>query len=82
MLDDGVSRGEGLRMCRLLACLVLCGLLLYWLVLSKLLPPTGHHLLDWLRDDEYYCVLVPLTLPVAVLVGYLSWFTNQLFLRN
>ncbi|KAL1525510.1 hypothetical protein AB1Y20_020366 [Prymnesium parvum] len=57
-------------------------LLVYWLLFSKLLPRTGHHVLDWLRDDTYYCVLVPLTLPVAVVAAYLRWFTNQLFCRN
>ena len=56
--------------------------LFYWLVLSKVLPPTGNRLLDWMRDDYYYCVLVPLTLPVTVVAMYLSWFTKMLFRHN
>ena len=67
---------------QLVASLAAFAFLVYWLVLSKLLPPTGNLYLDWLRDDTYYCVLVPLTLPVTVVAGYLSWFTNQLFRRN
>ena len=67
----------------LLFSLVGPGLLLLTAV-AKLQPPgTGHWLLDWMREDEYYSALVPLTLvPVAVLAKYLSWFTNQLFRTN
>ena len=57
-------------------------LLTYWLVISKLMPPTGNAVLDWLRDDYYYCLLVPITVPVTVFAGYLSWFTNKLFRHN
>ena len=57
-------------------------LIFYWLVISKLLPPTGNIVLDWLRDDDYYCILVPLMLPVTTVAMYLSWFTNTLFRHN
>ena len=56
--------------------------LLYWLLLSKLLPPTGHWLLDALREDRYYCVLVPLSLPIALVASYLGWFASKLFRHN
>ena len=57
--------------------------LLFWIGGSKLLPPTGSWLIEWMRADEYYCFLVPLTLvPVSLLANYLRWFTNSLFLTN
>ena len=54
----------------------------FWLLLSNLVPPTGNWLLDWLREDQYYCLLVPLTLPVTLVASYFTWFTNVLFQRN
>ena len=56
--------------------------LLYWLLLSKLLPPTGHWLLDALRDDRYYGVLVPLCMPITLVASYLGWFARKIFNHN
>ena len=55
--------------------------LLYWLLLSKL-PPTGHWLLDALRDDRYYGVLVPLCMPITLVASYLGWFARKIFNHN
>ena len=54
----------------------------YWLLLSKLLPPTGHWLLDALRDDRYYGVLVPLCMPITLVASYLGWFARKIFNHN
>lgn len=67
---------------KLFFIILLCVVLMYWLIVSKLLSPTGNAFLDWLRKDTYYCVLGTLTIPVSIVVLYLSWFTNQLFRRN
>ena len=56
--------------------------LLYWLLLSKLLSPTGHWLLDALRDDRYYGVLVPLCMPITLVASYLGWFARKIFNHN
>ena len=67
----------------LLASFSLWLVLMFWMAGSKLLPPTGSRLIDWMREDEYYAFLVPLTVvPVALLANYVRWFTNSLFLTN
>jgi len=35
-----------------------------------------------MRDDTYYCVLVPLTLPVAVFFILLNWMGMKFFRHN
>ena len=56
---------------------------LFWLVGSKLMPPSEHPIIGWMQADEYYCILVPLTLlPITLLARYLLWFTNSLFRHN
>ena len=54
----------------------------FWLLLSNFVPPTGNRFLDWLREDQYYCLLVPLTVPVTLAASYFTWFTKMLFQRN
>ena len=54
----------------------------FWLLLSHFVPPTGNRFLDWLREDQYYCLLVPLTVPVTLAAAYFTWFTKMLFQRN
>jgi hypothetical protein len=54
----------------------------YILVVSKLLPPTGHPILDWIRSDMYYCVLLPLSIPAGVVFVYLNWMSLKFFRHN
>jgi phosphatidylinositol glycan anchor class Y biosynthesis protein len=55
----------------------------FWLIGSKLLPPSDHALIGWMQADRYYCVLLPLAaLPVSALARYLLWFTKSLFRHN
>jgi hypothetical protein len=59
-----------------------CGwffLMMFNLVGTKLLPETGNRLLDFLRADDYYSILVPLTIPVALVAIYLNWLGMKLF---
>eukprot|EP00475_Leptophrys_vorax_P040226 TRINITY_DN7428_c0_g1_i1.p1 TRINITY_DN7428_c0_g1~~TRINITY_DN7428_c0_g1_i1.p1 ORF type:complete len:172 (+),score=22.64 TRINITY_DN7428_c0_g1_i1:60-518(+) len=56
--------------------------LMYAAFVSKIVTfrlPTGHPVLDFIADDEYYSFLVPLTIPVALVVVYLNWFGLKLF---
>ncbi|KAK8604959.1 hypothetical protein V6N13_082422 [Hibiscus sabdariffa] len=53
---------------------------LFTAFISKLLPPSNHHLLAAIRNDSrYYCYLVPLTLPVLVVAVYFHWLSMKLF---
>ena len=46
---------------------------------SKLLPPTGNELLDFLREDWYYSLLIPLCIPVTLVAVYFNWFALKFF---
>ncbi|CAM6108823.1 unnamed protein product [Calypogeia fissa] len=52
---------------------------LYAAIVSKMLPPTGIFVLDALRADWYYNLLVPLTIPTMVVAVYLHWLSMKLF---
>jgi len=67
----------------LLALAVLGFLLsIYSVIWSKLLPPTGHEVLDWLATDWYYCLLIPLSFPVCILFIYTNWLGMKFFQHN
>ncbi|KAI9146147.1 phosphatidylinositol N-acetylglucosaminyltransferase subunit Y-domain-containing protein [Paraphysoderma sedebokerense] len=52
---------------------------LYSTVISKWMPYTGIEILDLIKRDEYYCYLVPLTLPVTIAFIHLNWLGMKLF---
>eukprot|EP01018_Ginkgo_biloba_P037933 Gb_36445 [translate_table: standard] len=54
-------------------------LFIYSAILSKLLPPSGIWLLSAIENDRYYCLLVPLTLPVLLVGVYFHWLSMKLF---
>lgn len=54
----------------------------YASVVSKLLPATGHPVLDAVRNDTYYCVLIPLLGIPLFLFSYLNWLSFKLFRHN
>jgi len=51
----------------------------YAVVLSPLLEKTGHSLLDFVREDYYYALLLPLMFPVTYVVGYFNWVSIKFF---
>jgi hypothetical protein len=51
----------------------------YTAVVSKLLPPYENSLLAAIQNDWYYCLLVPLTLPVIIVAVYLHWLSMKMF---
>jgi hypothetical protein len=66
---------------------------LYAIVFSKIYPfpppnethtsPTSFEvILHWISNDTYYCVLIPLTIPMLMLVIYVSWVGKELFRYN
>lgn len=66
-----------------------------WMVGAKLIPPAGIGEADghghdrslvswwaWAAQDQYYCVLVPLTLPVFLAAVFWNWLSWKLFKHN
>ncbi|KAI5002340.1 hypothetical protein ZWY2020_026990 [Hordeum vulgare] len=51
----------------------------YAAVVSKLFPPYENQLLSAIQNDRYYCLLVPLTLPVIIVAVYLHWLSMKMF---
>jgi phosphatidylinositol glycan anchor class Y biosynthesis protein len=49
---------------------------------SKFLPPTGHPLIDFLANDWYYALLIPMTVPVTLVAVYLNWLAMKFFRHN
>ncbi|CAG8626020.1 19755_t:CDS:2 [Rhizophagus irregularis] len=43
---------------------------------------TGNKTLDWIKKDEYYCLLVPLTLPVTIYAVFFNWLGMKFFRHN
>ena len=66
-----------------LAALSTISFLAFWIVFSKLLPPTDIWIIEFMREDDYYCFLVPLSIvPVSLLANYLRWISLSLALRS
>lgn len=52
----------------------------YSLVISKyLIGETGHPVLDWIRNDTYYCFAVPAYLLIMVFIVYFNWLFMKYF---
>ncbi|GBB95250.1 hypothetical protein RclHR1_00250048 [Rhizophagus clarus] len=54
----------------------------YAIVVSKFVPETGNKTLDWIKKDEYYCLLIPLTLPVTIYAIFFNWLGMKFFRHN
>uniref|UniRef100_A0A0E0CCS6 Uncharacterized protein n=1 Tax=Oryza meridionalis TaxID=40149 RepID=A0A0E0CCS6_9ORYZ len=51
----------------------------YAAVLTKMLPPYENWFLSAIQNDRYYCLLIPLTLPVIIVAVYLHWLSMKMF---
>ena len=51
---------------------------LYAALFSKLMPTTGVALLDAIKEDEYFCFLLPLLIIPTFFIVYLNWVSFQL----
>ena len=81
MSDPRPSARDGLVL--LIVATLVFVVIFFWLAVSKVMRPTGYWLVDWMREDQYYCILVPLSaVPITQLARYLRWFTNSLFRYN
>ncbi|KAL6071807.1 hypothetical protein QOT17_005978 [Balamuthia mandrillaris] len=48
---------------------------LYWVVASKWMPWTGVPLLDWMKEDRYYGLLVQATIPATLVLVVPNFFS-------
>lgn len=77
LLDDAEE-----RVCHgvLLLALVVC-IFLSWtfLIVSKAFPPFSHPTLLYLQEDQFFCYLFPLSIPICVITCHLNWTGLKLF---
>lgn len=53
--------------------------LVYATLLAKAMPETGLRLLDAMREDTYFCHLLPTLVPSLIAFRYWGWFSMALF---
>ena len=54
----------------------------YAVIVSPFLPHFDVWILDAIKDDEYYCILLPMTIVPSVLVLYLNWLGMKFYRHN
>ena len=54
----------------------------YCIVGSKLLPDLGNPVLDFIKNDTYYSLLLPLVIPTLILAFYLNWLSMKFYRHN
>ncbi|KAI8886213.1 hypothetical protein K501DRAFT_292922 [Backusella circina FSU 941] len=55
---------------------------LYAMFGSKYMPDTGIKLLDWIKYDNYYCLLIPITAIVWIYFILWNWMGMKFFRHN
>ncbi len=55
---------------------------MYTLTVSKFMPNTGNAILDAIKADDYYCLLIPVTILVTWLFIYFNWMSLKFFRHN
>ena len=55
---------------------------LYAIVVSKFMPNTGVYLLDYIKHDQYFCFLLPLSVLPTYLYIYVNWLSLTYFRHN
>ncbi len=56
---------------------------MYQFVISKtIMPYTGNKILDWIKDDDYYCCLLPCTFLMFYIFSYFNWTSLKYFRHN
>ena len=48
----------------------------------KLMPPSDNTVLSALQRDNYYCLLIPLMVPVTTCFIYMNWLGLKLYRHN
>ena len=55
---------------------------LFTIVVSKLMPISDQPWIAAVQLDTYYCLLLPLLFPIALVAIYLNWLGLKLFRHN
>ena len=55
---------------------------LYAALVSKMLPYSGYSFLDAIKNDEFFCYFIPLSILPTYLVIYLVWLSMTFFENN
>ena len=64
----------------ILTAFIIFSFSLYAFVISKFfMPYTGNKILDWIKDDEYYCCLIPATIINTLIFTYFNWVAMKYF---
>ena len=54
----------------------------YAAFISKFMPDTGVLILDFIKEDFYFCYLFPLLLLPTYIVVYINWLAMKFFKNN
>jgi hypothetical protein len=65
--------------CCLLGGATLFILTVYSMFFAKRLDDSEYILIKFMRQDEFYCYLVPLIIPIASIYVYLNWISMKFF---
>eukprot|EP01023_Acetabularia_acetabulum_P061452 TRINITY_DN7425_c0_g1_i5.p1 TRINITY_DN7425_c0_g1~~TRINITY_DN7425_c0_g1_i5.p1 ORF type:complete len:125 (+),score=15.91 TRINITY_DN7425_c0_g1_i5:95-469(+) len=89
LLDENESESVEFDLRSLLSIVLLMLFLLIWciyeisaLMVLKLLPRARHPVILTIQEDEYYCLLIPLLIPVTITAVILNWFSLKIFKHN
>ncbi|KAI9228703.1 MAG: phosphatidylinositol N-acetylglucosaminyltransferase subunit Y, partial [Piptocephalis tieghemiana] len=55
---------------------------MHCIFLSNWVPDTGSEVLDWLKHDQYYCLMLPLLLPTTMFAVFWNWTGLKFFRHN
>jgi hypothetical protein len=54
----------------------------FFMQVAPLLPPLTHPWLAAIQQDQYYRLVIPLSVPVTIVAIGLNWFSLKLFKHN
>ncbi|OUM57696.1 hypothetical protein PIROE2DRAFT_28297, partial [Piromyces sp. E2] len=61
-------------------CVFVMGM--YSVVFSRFMADTGNPVLDGIKNDNYYCYLIPLLIVIIYLFIFVNWFSMKFFRHN
>ena len=77
------SKFDGVMGALLIVSSCILGIIyLYAAIVSKFMPHSGNECLDAIKDDYYYCYLIPLAILPTYVAVYLNWVCMKLYESN
>lgn len=76
-VDNNVTQTIGFTLLAF-GCLLFIGVF-YSILIAPFLGDSGHVLLDFVKNDNYYCCLVPFMIPTAFAFAYSNWVSIKFF---